>query len=48
MWLFLAAQKTAGTTENIADYLTVHVVPNSNIIELICINPDSSNCKIVC
>ena len=41
-----AAQKTAGTTENIADYLTVHVVPNSNIIELICINPDQATAKL--
>ena len=40
-----AAQKTAGTSEDIASYLTVKAVPDSNIIELICTNPDQSTAK---
>lgn len=40
-----AAQKTAGTSEDIASYLTVKAIPDSNIIELICTNPDQSTAK---
>ena len=40
-----AAQKTAGTSENIAQYLTVKTVPNSNIIELTITNPDQTTAK---
>ena len=40
-----AAQKTAGTSEDIASYLTVKAVPDSNIIELIFTNPDQSTAK---
>lgn len=40
-----AAQKTAGTSEDIAQYLTVNTVPNSNIIELTITNPDQNTAK---
>ena len=40
-----AAQKTAGTSENIADYLTVKALPNSNVLELTCTNPDQTTAK---
>lgn len=40
-----AAQKTAGTSEDIAQYLTVTTVPNSNIIELTITNPDQTTAK---
>lgn len=40
-----AAQKTAGTSEDIAQYLTVKTVPNSNIIELTITNPDQNTAK---
>lgn len=40
-----AAQKTAGTSENIAQYLTVNTVPNSNILELTVTNPDQTTAK---
>lgn len=40
-----AAQKTAGTSEDIAKYLTVKTVPNSNIIELTITNPDQNTAK---
>lgn len=40
-----AARKTAGTSEDIAQYLTVKTVPNSNIIELTITNPDQTTAK---
>ncbi len=40
-----AAQKSAGTSEDIGSYLTVKTVPNSNIVELTVANPDQSTAK---
>jgi capsular polysaccharide biosynthesis protein len=40
-----AAQKTAGTSEDIGQYLTVKTVPNSNIVELTVTNPDQTTAK---
>jgi capsular polysaccharide biosynthesis protein len=40
-----AAQKTAGTSEDIGQYLTVNTVPNSNIVELTVTNPDQTTAK---
>lgn len=40
-----AAKNLAGTSENIEKYLTVNSVPNSNIIELIIVNPDQNTAK---
>lgn len=40
-----AAQTAAGTTENLLDYITVNTPANSNIIEIVCLNPDSNTAK---
>ncbi|MDO5382507.1 MAG: hypothetical protein Q4F06_07330 [Eubacteriales bacterium] len=40
-----AAQKIAGTSENIAKYLTVTSPANSNIVEIRCVNPDQNTAK---
>lgn len=40
------AQKTAGNSENIAAYLTVNTPANSNIIEIVCTNPDMATAKL--
>lgn len=40
-----AAQTKAGTSENIAQYLTVSSPANSNIIEITCMNPDKNTAK---
>lgn len=40
-----AAQKEAGTTEDIASYLTVSSPANSNIVEITCTNPDRATAK---
>lgn len=40
-----AAQKEAGTTENIAEYLSVSSPANSNIVEITCTNPDRVTAK---
>lgn len=39
------AQKIAGTSENIAQYLTVSSPANSNIVEITCTNPDQNTAK---
>lgn len=39
------AQKIAGTSENIAQYLTVSSPDNSNIVEITCTNPDQNTAK---
>lgn len=39
------AQKIAGTSENIAQYLTVASPANSNIVEITCTNPDQNTAK---
>ena len=39
------AQKIAGTSENIAQYLTVKSPANSNIVEITCTNPDQNTAK---
>lgn len=40
-----AAQTKAGTTEDIAQYLTISSPDNSNIIEITCTNPDQNTAK---
>ncbi len=40
-----AAQKVAGTSEDIAQYLTVSSPANSNIVEIKCVNPDQNTAK---
>lgn len=40
-----AAQKLAGTSEDIAQYLTVTSPANSNIVEITCVNPDQNTAK---
>lgn len=40
-----AAQRIAGTSENIAQYLTVSSPANSNIVEIKCVNPDQNTAK---
>ena len=40
------AQKIAGTSENIAQYLTVSSPANSNIVEITCTNPDQNTAKL--
>ncbi len=39
------AQKLAGTSEDIASYLTVSSPANSNIVEITCTNPDQNTAK---
>jgi capsular polysaccharide biosynthesis protein len=39
------AQKIAGTSEDIAQYLTVTSPANSNIVEITCTNPDQNTAK---
>lgn len=39
------AQREAGTSENIADYLTVSSPANSNIVVITCTNPDQNTAK---
>lgn len=39
------AKKIAGTSENIENYITVKSVPNSNIVEIKCTNPDQTTAK---
>jgi capsular polysaccharide biosynthesis protein len=39
------AQKTLGTSEDIAQYLTVKSPDNSNIVEITCTNPDQKTAK---
>jgi capsular polysaccharide biosynthesis protein len=39
------AQKLAGTSEDIAQYLTVSSPANSNIVEITCTNPDQNTAK---
>ena len=40
-----AAQRIAGTSEDIAQYLTVSSPANSNIVQIKCVNPDQNNAK---
>lgn len=40
------AQKIAGTSEDIAKYLTVNSPANSNIVEITCVNPDQNTAKL--
>lgn len=40
-----AAQRIAGTSENIAQYLTVSSPANSNIVQIKCVNPDQNTAK---
>lgn len=40
-----AAQRVAGTSEDIAQYLTVSSPANSNIVEIKCVNPDQNTAK---
>ena len=40
-----AAQRIAGTSEDIAQYLTVCSPANSNIVEIKCVNPDQNTAK---
>ncbi|MBQ2472744.1 MAG: hypothetical protein II512_00550 [Lachnospira sp.] len=40
-----AAKNLAGTSENLKKYLTVNSVANSNIIELVIVNPDQNTAK---
>ena len=40
-----AAQRIAGTSEDIAQYLTVSSPANSNIVEIKCVNPDQTTAK---
>ena len=40
------AQRIAGTSENIAQYLTVSSPANSNIVEITCTNPDQNTAKL--
>lgn len=40
-----AAQRIAGTSENIAQYLDISSPANSNIVEIKCINPDQNTAK---
>lgn len=40
-----AAQKIAGTSEDIAQYLEVSSPANSNIVEIKCVNPDQNTAK---
>lgn len=40
-----AAQKIAGTSENLSKYLTVTSPANSNIVEIKCVNPDQNTAK---
>ena len=40
-----AAQKIAGTSEDIAEYLEVLSPANSNIVEIKCVNPDQNTAK---
>lgn len=40
-----AAQRMAGTSEDIAQYLTVSSPANSNIVEIKCVNPDQNTAK---
>lgn len=39
------AQKTLGTSEDIASYLTISSPPNSNIVQITCTNPDQATAK---
>ena len=39
------AQRIAGTSEDIASYLTVSSPANSNIVEITCTNPDQNTAK---
>lgn len=39
------AQRIAGTSEDIAQYLTVSSPANSNIVEIKCVNPDQNTAK---
>ena len=40
-----AAQRIAGTSEDIAQYLTVSSPANSNIVQIKCVNPDQNTAK---
>lgn len=40
-----AAQRIAGTSEDIAQYFTVSSPANSNIVEIKCVNPDQNTAK---
>ncbi len=40
-----AAQRVAGTSEDIAQYLTISSPANSNIVEIKCVNPDQNTAK---
>lgn len=40
-----AAQRLAGTSEDIAQYLTVSSPANSNIVQIKCVNPDQNTAK---
>ncbi len=40
-----AAQRIAGTSEDIAQYLTVSSPANSNIVKIKCVNPDQNTAK---
>jgi len=40
------AQKAVGTTEDLDSYITINTPRNSNIIEIICNNPDQATAKL--
>ena len=40
-----AAQRIAGTSEDVAQYLTVSSPANSNIVQIKCVNPDQNTAK---
>lgn len=40
-----AAQRIAGTSEDIAQYLTISSPANSNIVQIKCVNPDQNTAK---
>lgn len=39
------AKRSCGTSEDIASYITINTPPNSNIVEVICTNPDQTTAK---
>lgn len=40
-----SAQRTAGTTEDLASYITIRTPANSNVLEVVCRNPDQTTAK---
>lgn len=40
------AKKAAGTSEDLASYITINTPANSNIVEIVCQNPDQKTAKL--